>query len=113
MPEQSDTGMIDKNKAQGMLQSLVGIFENNGWLDQTLRIRHRGRRYRIFCSRQKFLAYRINDKGHVQYGYPGWPVCIITTDRIIDDSHMSPFPSNEPGSHEWLRCINDGDFELI
>jgi hypothetical protein len=40
-------------------------------------------------------------------------VCIITTDRIIDDSHMSPFPSNEPGSHEWLRCINDGDFELI
>jgi len=105
--------MTAANKPQEALESLVGVFESKGWLDQTLRIRHRERRYRIFCSKKKFLAYRINDKGHVPQGFPGWPVCIITTDQIIDDSEMSQFPSDEPSARDWLRCINDGDFELI
>lgn len=113
MTELPDRDMIAENKSQDMLQRLVGVFEDKGWLDQTLRIKHRERRYRIFCSKKKFLAYRINDHCHVSRGFPGWPVCIITADRIIDDSHMSPFPSNEPGAREWLRCIDDGDFELI
>jgi hypothetical protein len=105
--------MTTANKPQDALESLVGVFEAKGWLDQTLRIRHRDRRYRIFCSRNKFLAYRINDKCHARHGFPGWPVCIITIDQIIDDSVMSRFPSAEPSARDWLRCINDGDFELI
>jgi hypothetical protein len=40
-------------------------------------------------------------------------VCIITVDQIIDDSEMSRFPSTEPSACDWLRCINDGDFEVI
>ena len=106
----SDHGEI---KSQEVLQNLVGVFESNGWLNQTLRIKRRNRRYRIFCSRKKFLAYRINDNCHVRHGFPGWPVCIITVDQIIDDSKMSRFPSTEPSAHEWLRCIHDGDFDLI
>jgi hypothetical protein len=100
-------------KSQDVLQKLVGVFESKGWLNQTLRIRHRDKRYRIFCSRKKFLAYRINDNSHVPHGFPGWPVCIITIDQIIDDSEMSQFPSTEPSARDWLRCINDSDFELI
>ena len=99
--------------SQEVLRNLVGVFESKGWLDQTLRIRHRDRRYRIFCSRKKFLAYRINDNCHVRHGFPGWPVCIITVDQIIDDSEMSRFPSAEPSARDWLRCIHDGDFDLI
>jgi hypothetical protein len=102
-----------ENKSLNILQSLVGVFESKGWLNQTLRIRHRERRYRIFCSEKKFLAYRINDNCHVSHGFPGWPVCIITTDQVIDDSEMSQFPSTEPSARDWLCCINDGDFELI
>jgi hypothetical protein len=105
--------MTTGNKPQDVLESLVGIFEAKGWLDQTLRIRHRDRRYRISCNRKKFLAYRINDNCHVRHGFPGWPVCIITIDKIIDDSAMSRFPSDEPSARDWLHCINDGDFELI
>jgi hypothetical protein len=100
-------------RSQEVLQNLVGVFESKGWLNETVRIRHRDRRYRIFCSSKKFLAYRINDNCHVPHGFPGWPVCIITADQVIADSHMSPFSSAEPSARDWLRCINDGDFDLI
>jgi hypothetical protein len=105
------------NNAEGhskdVLTKIVGVFEERGWLNGTIRIRHRKGRYRIFCSEKKFLAYRINDNSHVPHGFPGWPVCIITIDQIIDDSEMSQFPSTEPSARDWLRCINDSDFDLI
>ena len=98
---------------QDALENLISVFEAKGWLNQTLRIRHRDRRYRIFCSKKKFLAYRINDNRQVRHGFPGWPGCIITNDQIIADSGMSQFPSTEPSARDWIHCINDGDFELI
>jgi hypothetical protein len=96
-----------------VLQKFVGVFMSKGWLNQTLRIKHRDRRYRISCSEKKFFAYRINDNCAVSPGYPGWPVCIITHDQIIDDAKMSAFASTEPSTHEWLCCFHDDDFELI
>ena len=113
MPEKTRLHNNAEGHSRDVLMKLVGVFEERGWLNQTLRIRHHERRYRIFCSRKKFLAYRINDNCHVSRGFPGWPVCIITVDQIIDDSHMSPFPSTEPSARDWLRCIDDGDFEII
>ena len=95
------------------LQKLAGAFSSRGWLNKTLRIRHRNRRYRISCSEDKFFAYRINDNCGVSPGFPGWPVCIITRDQLIDDANMSTFATAEPSANEWLRCIHEEDFELI
>jgi hypothetical protein len=102
-----------EKKPIDFLQKFVGVFSSKGWLNQTLRIKHRDRRYRISCSEKKFFAYRINDKCAVTPGYPGWPVCIITHDQIIDDAKMSAFASAEPSVNDWLRCIHEEDFELI
>ncbi len=99
--------------AMDILQQFVTLFENKGWLDQTLRIRHRDGRYRISCSQRGFFAYRINDQGGLPPGFPGWPVCIITSDQIIDDSKRPAFASTEPSVYEWLRCFATGEFELI
>jgi hypothetical protein len=96
-----------------VLKNFVGVFMSKGWLNQTLRIKHRNGRYRISCSEKKFFAYRINDNCHVPPGFPGWPVCIITHEQIIDDAKMSTFASTEPSAYDWLRCLNDDDFELI
>lgn len=96
-----------------VLQQFVGVFANKGWLNQTLRIKHRDGRYSISCSEKEFIAYRINDNCHISPGFPGWPVCIIDPDRIIEDSEMSEFVSNEPSVHGWLRCIANSDFEII
>jgi len=96
-----------------VFQKFVGIFESKGWLNQTIRIKHRDRRYRICCTDREFLAYRINDHCNVLPGFPGWSVCIVTPDQIVEDTDMSRFSSSEPSAHEWLRCISEEDFELI
>ena len=102
-----------EEKPVDVLQKLVGAFSNKGWLNQTLRIKHRDRRYRICCSEKEFFAYRINDHCGVAPGFPGWAVCIVTHDQMIEDSDMSANASVEPMTHDWLRCIAEGDFELI
>jgi hypothetical protein len=102
-----------EKKPMDVLQKFIGVFTSKGWLNQTLRIKYRDRRYRIFCSERTFFAYRINDHCGVSWGFPGWLVCIVTHDQMIEDSEMSAFTSSEPSAHDWLRCITDGDFELI
>jgi hypothetical protein len=106
-------GDPQEKRPTDVLQRFVGIFEEKGWLNQTLRIKHRDRKYRICCTESEFLAYRINDHCSVLPGFPGWSVCIVTHDQIVEDSDMSAFSSSEPSTHEWLRCIAEGDFELI
>jgi len=102
-----------EKKPTDVLQRFVDVFVSKGRLNQTLRIKHRGRRYRIFCSETKFFAYQINEHYGVSWGFPGWPVCIVTPDQIIDDSEVSAFAPAEPSVHDWLRCIADEDFEVI
>ena len=96
-----------------ILQEFVAVFAGKGWLNQTLRIKHREGRYRVFCSESKFFAYRINDHSGVSWGFPGWPVCIVTHEEIVDDSQGPPLASAGLTAHEWLRCLAGDDFELI
>jgi hypothetical protein len=102
-----------ENEPMEVLQRFVEVFISKGRLNQTLRIKRLGRRYRIFCSESKFFAYQINDNYGVSWGFPGWPVCIVTADQIIEDSEMSISTATELSVHDWLRCIADDDFELI
>lgn len=102
-----------EEKPLDVLQKFVGVFKSKGWLDQTLRIKRHGKRYRICCSQKEFFGYRINDHCGVSPGIPGWPVCIVTHDQMIEDSDMSGFSSTEPSASDWLRCIAEGDFEFI
>ena len=96
-----------------ILREFVGVFGGKGWLNQGLRIVHRERRYRIFCSETEFIAHRINDHCGVSWGFPCWAVCIVTQDQIIEDSDMSKFSSAEPSAQEWFRCIAEGDFQVL
>jgi hypothetical protein len=96
-----------------ILQEFVCAFARKGWLNHALRIMHRDRRYRIFCSETEFIAHRINDNCAVSWGFPCWAVCIVTQDQIIEDSDLSGFASIEPGVQDWLRCIAEGDFQIL
>jgi hypothetical protein len=102
-----------EKKPIDVMQDFVLIFSNKGWLNQTLRIKRGDRRYRLFCNERQFFVYRINDHCGGSHGFPGWPVCIVTDEKIIDDSEMCGFASTEPSPHDWLRCIADDDFEFI
>jgi len=96
-----------------VLQKFVDVFAGKGWLNKGVRIVHREKRYRIFCSETKFIAQRINEHCAVSWGFPCWAVCMVTVERIIEDSHLSGFASAEPGVKDWLRCIAEEDFEIL
>jgi hypothetical protein len=100
-------------KAPEVLAAFIGLFESKGWLNQTIRIRRSQRRYRISCNETGFIAYRINDHCGISPGIPGWPVCIVTREQVVNDSDLSGLPSTEPGVQDWLRFIMDDDLELI
>ncbi len=102
-----------KKDSSDILREFIDIFTAKGWLNRTLRVRHRDRRYRICCNENEFLVYRINDSPGVSHGFPGWPVCRVSSQHVIDESAASPFPSKEPGVDDWLRCVTEGDFELL
>jgi hypothetical protein len=103
----------DVKKAKDTLRQFISLFESKGWLDQTLRIKYRDRRYRIFCSRTGSVAYRITDYCGVSPGIPGWPVCFITPDKILEDADLSESASTEPGVQEWYQSIGDDNLEFI
>ncbi len=96
-----------------ILQKFIDIFSNKGWLNQTIRIKHRNRKYSVLCSEKTFIAYRINDNWGVPPGIPGWPVCIIDQDQIVEDAGLPASIRKEPDAYDWLCCIADGDFEMI
>jgi hypothetical protein len=95
-----------------ILQQLITIFTGKGWMDKSIRIKHRENNYRISCNENGFIAYRINDNHGISPGIPGWVVCSIDSDQIIEDSEFSSLASDEPGAREWLRCIAGDDFEV-
>lgn len=102
-----------EKKASDMLKEFIAIFESRGWLNQSIRIKHHEKIYRISCSERVFIAYRVNDHCFISPGIPGWPICFVTNDHIANDSDMSKFDSTEPSAFDWLRFIASGDLELI
>jgi hypothetical protein len=96
-----------------ILRQFVSLFERKGWLNRSIQIIHRNKKYRISCSKTEFFAYRVNENCGLSPGIPGWPVCIVKHDRIVNDSEMTAFTSDELSADQWLRCIIDNDFELI
>ena len=106
-PQTAETIPVD------VLQQFIRVFKRKGWLNQNVRILHRSNKYMINCTDLEFYVYRINDHCGISPGIPGWPVCIVKNDKILDDSEMCAFASTEPRVLDWLRCLTDNDFELI
>ncbi len=96
-----------------LLQELVGVFSQKGWLNHTLHIMHRDRRYRVFCSETEFIVHRINDICTAPWGFPCWAVCMVTRDRIIEDDDLSKFSSTEPSALDWFHCLVREDFQFL
>jgi len=99
--------------AEDFLAQFVSVFGERKWLGKSLCVSHRGKRYRIWCSEREFLAYRINNDCGVPPGFPGWPVCMVNTRRVIEDAHIQAFESHEPCAYEWLVHLADGEIEIL
>ncbi len=103
----------DEIPVKDFFAQFISVFMDKKWLNRNLRIVHRGRRYRIWCSEREFLAYRINGDCGIPPGFPGWPVCMINQNRIIEDAHVQAFESTEPCAYEWLVHLADKAVEIL
>lgn len=95
-----------------VLAQMVRLFESRGWLDRPIMVKRRNRRYRLFCSQDRFLAYKLNESWGISPGVPGWPVCLVTRDRVFHDAVTCAFTAEEPETDEWLRLLSHNDIEV-
>ena len=100
-------------KPAEVLQQFIAVFADKGWINQSIRIKYGVGYYRVLCDENGFIAYRVNDNWGISHGAPGWPVCIIDQNRIVENMHMSQLAPTEPSALDWLNCLVNGNIEVI
>lgn len=111
--ENIGSGRTAKHKPADILEQFVSLFQEKGWLNQNLQVAHLDKTYSVYCSKNEFIAYRINDNWGISQGIPGWPVCIVDGDQVVEDSQISDLASCEPSARDWLCSFSNGDYKII
>ena len=101
-----------KKAAKDILDRFVCLFRGKGWLDRPILLQNGGTRYRLFCSENRFFAYRMNESWGISPGVPGWPVCMVTQESLFHDGSTCAIGTEEPETDEWLRLLNNADSEV-
>ena len=101
------------NHAGASPAELLGLirerFQDLGLLGERLTLSHQGRDYLVSCDETAFTVYRLVTQCHLPPGRPGWPVCLVTAETIVDET-TPPLPAADEFSSgltlwEWLDLI--------
>ena len=81
-----------------------------GIFGQTLTLTYREEKYLVSCDTRAFAVYRLVEKCHMPPGHPGWPVCLVTGEVMVDETSPPHVPEDEFNSglslEEWLDLID-------
>jgi hypothetical protein len=92
-----------------LLGRIQARFRELGLFGSPLTLTHKGENYLAACDDQAFAVYRLVGQCHVPPGRPGWPVCLVTAEAVVDETSPPHQPEDEfasgPGLNEWLRLI--------
>ncbi|MDP3181843.1 MAG: hypothetical protein Q8M54_03375 [Desulfobaccales bacterium] len=92
-----------------VLAQIQALFKKLGLFEKKLTLSHQGHKYLASCDSQSFTVYRLIEKCHHPPGEPGWPVCLVTRETIIDETSPPPLPQDEFSSGltlpDWLQLI--------
>jgi hypothetical protein len=102
-----------KMQPADVLKQLGDVFKNKGWMNQIVRIRYRDKKYRLLCNEKTFIAYRINENYGIAPGMPGWAVCFVDCNQVLEDARMPNPVDDEPCVQDWLQCLSQDEFEII
>jgi hypothetical protein len=106
--------MVIKNNAPGtspaeLLHRIQDRFRELGRLGEKLTLTHQGRQYLASCDDRAFTVYRLVEHCHIPPGRPGWPVCLVTAETVIDETSPPALPQDEFASGltlwDWLALI--------
>ena len=93
-----------------MLRRIQDRFRELGIFGQSLSLTYQAEKYLVSCDAQAFAVYRLVEKCHVSPGQPGWPVCLVTGEAMVDETSPPHLPEDEFSSGlslaEWLDLID-------
>jgi hypothetical protein len=103
---QRNTGEISPAE---LLRRIQTRFRELGLFGSPLTLTHNGEKYLASCDDRVFAVYRLVDRCHVSPGRPGWPVCLVTSEAVVDETSPPQMPEDEFASglslKEWLQLI--------
>jgi hypothetical protein len=103
------TDRVAEESPAELLGRIQARFRELGLWGQTLTVVHGGKTYLITCDEQAFAVYRRLGRGHLPPGRPGWPVCLVTAEVMVDETSPPQEPEDEFASglslKEWLDLI--------
>jgi hypothetical protein len=92
-----------------LLDRIQTMFRARSIFGSTLTLTHQGEKYLVSCDARAFAVYRLVEKCHLPPGRPGWPVCLVTAEAVVDETSPPHLPEDEfasgLGLKEWLDLI--------
>jgi hypothetical protein len=93
-----------------VLRRIQDRFQELGIFGRTLILTYKEKKYLISCDAQTFAVYRLVEQCHVPPGRPGWPVCLVTGEVIVDETSPPHLSEDDFASglslNEWLDLID-------
>lgn len=100
---------IAEDSPAELLGWIQARFRKLGLFGSPLTLTHNGEKYLAACDDQAFAVYRLVDKCHVPPGRPGWPVCLVTAEAVVDETSPPHLLEDEFASglslKDWLDLI--------
>jgi hypothetical protein len=92
-----------------LLSRIQDLFREMDLFDQPLTLFHQGQTYLVSCDGRSFIIYRLSPDCHLPPGKPGWPVCLVTADMVVDESSLPGLEEDEFAAGltllDWLTLI--------
>ena len=99
-----------------LLRRIQARFRELGLFGTPLTLTHNGEKYLAACDDQAFAVYRLVDQCHVPPGRPGWPVCLVTAEAVVDETSPPHLADDEFASglslQGWLDLIESGGIKF-
>jgi hypothetical protein len=78
-----------------VLRQIQARFRELGLLGATLTLTQAGVKYLVRCDAFAFAVYRLVEGCHMPPGQPGWPVCLVTGEAVVDETSPPHLPGDE------------------
>jgi hypothetical protein len=69
-----------------VFRQIRDLFVDIGLLGKAISIQHEGSFYRVSCDDSAFMVYRVNEVQRLRHHLPGWPVCLVNSHIIFEES---------------------------
>ena len=94
-----------------VFREIRGVFTDLGLLGSIISIEYEGVWYRISCDDTAFMVYRVNEYQRVRHHLPGWPVCLVNSHIIFEESGTPGIGQDHCSCgvelDRWLEIVNE------